>query len=159
MNKPREAITQADLENAFKGFCRVLDAKRQQTTPAPTAKEFSRVYHKLMSTRLQLSHGQKLTPAQRMTHVRDAGNFGKLALQSAMDSCNSDRVAQMQFYLAYIEGREVQLRLEGPGSSDEALLAKQRSASEAVSMAWATLSSIPNLDMTIYDAMAQEMIR
>lgn len=94
-----------------------------------------------------------------MTHVRDAGNFGKLALQSAMDSCNSDRVAQMQFYLAYIEGREVQLRLEGQGSSDEALLAKKRSASEAVSMAWATLSSIPNLDMTIYDAMAQEMIR
>ncbi|KIV90286.1 hypothetical protein PV10_07605 [Exophiala mesophila] len=157
LNKPREAITQADLENAFKGFCRVLDAKRQQTTLAPTPKELARIYHKMMSTCLQLSHSAKLKPVQKTAHVRDAGNFGKLALQSAIESGNGDRVAQMQFYLAYIEARDVQLRMEGQGAPDQALLAKKQSASEAVSMAWATLSSIPNLDMTVYDAMAQEM--
>ena len=159
LNKSQETVTQIDLQNAFRDFSRVLDAKRQQN-PAPTAKELARLYQKLMSTSVQLSHGLKLKPTERIAHMKDAENFAKLALQEAERSGNNDRLAQMRFYLAYVKGREVSLRIAAQQREqpDRALVAEQDSALEAVGLALATLRSISNLDMTVYDAMAKEFM-
>jgi hypothetical protein len=92
-----------------------------------------------------------------MTYVHDAEKFGTRALENATKSQNNDRVVQMQFYLACVKAREIQLRstdahFQNPTQSERC------DAVEAISLAWATLRSIENLDMSLYDTMAMETL-
>ncbi|KAG4433973.1 hypothetical protein IFR05_010553 [Cadophora sp. M221] len=156
LEKPRDTITHGDLIEAYTDFRSVFDAKRNQQPPA-RPKELTQISNKLRSTCLRLSHSLKVKPKQRIAYVREAEKFGKLALDNAIASKNNDRVVQMQFYLTCVQVREIQLRSEDarckpptPSEKDD--------AREALSLAWATLRSIDNLDMSIYDTMAEESI-
>src|SRR5690348_2163936 len=156
LKKSRDTITHIDLVAAYNDFFHVLRAKRDQSPPA-TPKELAHIYNKLMSTCLQLSYSPNLTPTQRMRYVHDAEEFGKRALENAIKSHNNDRIVQMQFYLTCVKARKIQLRstveqFQTPTPSE------RDAAVEAISVAWATIRSIENLDMSVYDAMATETI-
>ena len=154
LNNPRDAITHRDLIKAYNDFVLILNAKRKQD-PAASPKEFTRIYNKLSSTCLRLSHFDNFNPAQRMKYVQDAEKFGKRAVDNAIKSKNNDRVAQMQFYLACVKARELQLRSTVAEFSNPSL-AEKDAAREAISLSWATLRSIENLDTAVYDVMAKE---
>lgn len=156
LKKPRATITHGDLIQAYTLFDSVLRAKRSQNPPA-TPKELAYLNDKLRSTCLRLSHFHNFTPTQRMKYTHSAAKFGNRALENAIASRNNDRVVQMQFYLACVQAREIQLRaadaqFQNPTPSEK------DAAKEAVSVAWATLRSIENLDMSLYDTMAMESI-
>ena len=97
LKKPRATITHGDLIKAYTDFLSVLHAKRAQPPPPPTPKELTRVYDKLRSTCLRLSHFLNFTPTQRMKYIRLAAKFGNRALENAIASRNNDRVVQMHF--------------------------------------------------------------
>jgi hypothetical protein len=156
LKKSRDTITHGDLINAYNDFRSVFDAKRNQKPPA-RPKELTQICSKLRSTCLRLSHSLKINPKQRMTFVREAEKFGKLALDNAIASKNNDRVVQMQFYLTCVKAREIQLRYEDTRCTAPTLSEKD-DVREAISVAWATLRSIDNLDMSLYDTMAEESI-
>ena len=156
LKKSRDTITHTDLIKAYKDFLQVLGAKRDQRPPA-TPKELARIYNKLMSTCLRLSHFLNFTPTQQMAYVHDAEKFAKRALENAIKSQNNDRVVQMQFYLACVKAREIQLRSTG-AHFQKPTPSEKDAAVEAISLSWATLRSIENLDMSVYDAMAEENI-
>jgi hypothetical protein len=156
LKTPRAIITHSDLIKAYTDFNSVLHAKRNQQPPAPP-KEHTRISNKLRSTCLRLSYSPNITPIQRMRYVCDAEKFGKRALENAIASQNDDRVVQMKFYLTCVKAREIQLRSEdaqfqSPTPSEKDV------AREAISVAWATLRSIENLDMSRYNTIARESI-
>ena len=154
LNKPRDAITHRDLIKAYNDFVLILNARRKQDPPA-SMKELTRVYNKLSSTCLRLSHFDNFNPGQRMKYIQDAEKFAKRAVENAIQSKNNDRVAQMQFYLACVKARELQLRSTVAEFSNPSL-AEKDAAREAISLSWATLRSIENLDTSVYDVMAKE---
>jgi hypothetical protein len=156
LKKPRDTITHADLIKAYTIFDSVLSAKRSQNPPA-TPKELAHINDKLRSTCLRLSHFLNVTPTQRMKYIDSAAKFAKRALENAIASRNNDRVVQMQFYLTCVQAREIQLRMTDAQFQDPTPSEKD-AAKEAVSVAWATLRSIENLDMSLYDTMAMESI-
>jgi hypothetical protein len=151
---PRNRIKQEDLCNAYNDFSRVLRALSLQS-PAAKPKEFARIYQKLMSTSLRLSHMLTLSPEERMNYIREADRYGKLALENALKSQHSGRVAQMMFYLACVKAREVCLTSELDDAAD-AVISKRDEAMKAISSALAELRGVEDLDMAIYEAMARE---
>jgi hypothetical protein len=151
---PRHRIKQEDLSNAYHDFARVLRALSLQS-PAAQPKEFARIYQKLMSTSLRLSHMLTLSPEERMNYIREADRYGKLALENALKSQHSGRVAQMLFYLACVGAREVCLTSELDDSAD-AGISKRGEAMKAISSALAELRSVEGLDTVVYEAMARE---
>ena len=153
LKRSRDTITHKDLVHAYNDFVHVLRAKRDRFPP-PTPKELASVYSKLMSTCLRLSHFN-FTSTQRMTYVHEAEKAAKRALENAIKSKNNDRVVQMQFYLTCVKAREFQLR-STVEQFQKPTPAERDAAAEAISVAWATLRCIENLDMSVYDAMAKE---
>ena len=63
----------------------------------------------------------------------------------------------MQFYLACVKAREIQLKSTIPEFPSPTLSEKD-AAREAISLSWATLGRIQNLDTSVYDVMAKESI-
>ena len=165
LKRPRDIITQTDLISAYNDFVHVLRAfhtKNEQSPASPPCrpKEFAYIYNKLMSTCLALSHFPNFTPTQRMEYVNNAEKFAKRALDHAVKSENNDRIVQMHFYLACVKAREIQLRSD-PGEQHEferPSSAERDDVAEKVSVAWAMLRSIENLDMSAYNAMAKETL-
>jgi hypothetical protein len=163
LKRSRDTITHTDLMSAYNDFVHVLHAKREQSSPPCKPKEFAYIYNKLMSTCLALSHFLNFTPPQRMAYVNNAEKFAKRAFEYAVKSENNDRVVQMQFYLACAKAREIQLRSETTEQQQHREFERptpdeSEDAAEAVSVAWAMLRSIENLDMSTYDAMAKETL-
>jgi hypothetical protein len=156
LKRSRETITHRDLINAYNDFLHVLRAKRDQSPPA-TPKELTRIYNKLMSTCLRLSHFDNFTPTQQVAYIHDAEKFAKRALDNASKSQSNDRVVQMEFYLTCVKAREIQLR-STVAHFERPTVSERDAAVEAISVAWATLGSLENLDMSVYDAMAKETI-
>ncbi|KAL6244844.1 hypothetical protein RBB50_008372 [Rhinocladiella similis] len=157
LKRPRDVITHTDLINAYNDFVQVLHAKRERPSPPAKPKEFAYLYNKLMSTCVALSHFLNFTPTQRMAYVNDADKFAKRALEYAIKSGNNDRVIQMEFYLACVKAREIQLRAES-AEFERPTPSEREDAAEAVSVAWALLRSVEKLDLTVYDAMAKETL-
>ena len=156
LKRPRDTITHIDLVNAYNDFAHVLRAKRDQSPPA-TPKELAYIYNKLMLTCLRLSYSFNFTPSQRMEYVHEVEKFGKWALENAIKSQNNDRVGQMQFYHTCVKAREIQLR-SSVEQFQKPTPSEREAAAEAISVAWATLASIENLDMSAYDDMAKETL-
>ncbi|KIW15832.1 hypothetical protein PV08_05882 [Exophiala spinifera] len=157
LKRPRDAITHTDLINAYNDFVQVLHAKRERPSPPVKPKEFAYLYNKLMSTCLALSHFLNFTPAQRMAYVNDADRFAKRALEYAIKSGNNDRVIQMEFYLACVKARNIQLRTDS-ADFESPTASEREDVAESVSVAWGLLRSVENLDLTVYDAMAKETL-
>lgn len=94
-----------------------------------------------------------------MTYVGEAGKFGKYALDNAIKSQNDGRVAQMQFYLACVKAREIQLRLESDDSIRPTVqLPEKEAALTSLKGALGYLRMIGTMDMTVYEAMANEYL-
>jgi hypothetical protein len=155
LKTPRNMITHVDLINAHNDFLRVFRAHEQQ--PPATPKELTYVCNKLMTTSLRLSHFLNFTPEERMAHVQRANKFGKLALENAFKTQNTDRIAQMRFYFASVKAREIQLKSSVEGfkkpTPDE-----RKAAERDISDALAQLGGIKDLDMSVYDALAKETL-
>ena len=156
LNKSRDTVTHRDILKAYNDFILILRVKRNQDPPT-SPKELTRIYNKLMSTCLRLSHFDNFNPAQRMKYIQEAEKCGKRAVENAIKSKNNDRVAQMQFYLACVKAREIQLKSTIPEFPSPTLSEKD-AVREAISLSWATLGRIQNLDTSVYDVMAKESI-
>lgn len=94
-----------------------------------------------------------------MSYVGEAGKFGKHALENAIKSRNETRVAQMEFYLACVRAREIQLRMDGDEGLRSVVLVEEKDAA-LVALTGATLflRSLGVEDMPVYEAMADEYL-
>ncbi|KAI9863870.1 MAG: hypothetical protein M1813_003522 [Trichoglossum hirsutum] len=150
----RDRINKEDLCNARSDFSHVLHSLILQN-PAAKPKEFARVYQKLMSTSLRLSHLPTFAPGVRVNYVREADRYGKLALENAFKSRHGGRVAQMQFYLACVNAREVCLASEVDDLADTVFSGRDK-ALKAISTTLAELRKMEGLDTAVYETMARE---
>lgn len=94
-----------------------------------------------------------------MTYVGEAGKFGKHALENAIKSQNDGRVAQMQFYLACVKAREIQLRLDSDNLIQPTVqLPEKEAALTTLRGALGYLRMTGTIDMSVYEAMANEYL-
>ncbi|OQV09068.1 hypothetical protein CLAIMM_13246 [Cladophialophora immunda] len=153
--KAPSMVNKEDLLSAQEDFTRALRGMNSQTPP-PKAKEFARVYQKLMSTSLRLSHLLAFTETERLAYVREAEKHGTFAMEHALRSQNDQRVTQMRFYMACVHAREVCLMAETGSLQGEALGSRRDRASEDLSVALSELQSFEDMDLAVYEVMARE---
>lgn len=112
-----------------------------------------------MSTCLRLSYYLDFPASKRITYVSEAEKFGKHALENAVKSQNDGRVAQMQFYLACVKAREIQLRMDSEGLTRTTVQIPEREvALTSLRGALVYLRTIGTMDMSVYEAMADEYL-
>lgn len=138
------------LSNAREIFLSILNTQRAQQ-PAPQARDFCYTYNKLRYTCQQLS---LLThdASDRMELIDRAAEYGKHAVQCAVDSRNVHREAQMRFYHACVFTQSIQLRAEEQCFQAPKELEREN-ARRALEEAWVTLQSIQDLDIRPYERM------
>ena len=90
-----------------------------------------------------------------MDYVREAFNYGNLALENSVKSQHPGRVAQTRFYMACVEAREVKLDAEMEVSAQETSR-KCKEALLAISTTLEELRKVNNLNVADYEAMAKE---
>jgi hypothetical protein len=156
LKRSRATVTHEDLVKAHSIFDAILRAKQTQQPPA-TPKELAHIYNKLRSTCHRLSHFN-FSPTQRMNYIDDAAKYGNRAVENAIASQNNDRVAQMQFYRACVQARKIQLKAEEEQRFQAPTPLERAAAEEAIMVAWATLRSIEDSDMKLFDIMKEESI-
>lgn len=112
-----------------------------------------------MSTCLRLSYYLDFPASKRVTYVSEAEKFGKHALENAIKSQNDGRVAQMQFYLACVKARQIQLRMDSEGLARPTVqLPEKEAALTSLRGALVYLRTIGTMDMSVYEAMADEYL-
>ncbi|EXJ74236.1 uncharacterized protein A1O5_02532 [Cladophialophora psammophila CBS 110553] len=153
--KAPSTVGKEDLLSAQEDFTRALRGMNSQN-PLPKAKEFARIYQKLMSTSLRLSHLLAFTENERMAYVREAEKHGTFAMEHAIRSQNDQRVSQMRFYMSCVHAREVCLMSEIGNVPADALLSRRDRALEEISVSLSELQSFEDMDMAVYEVMARE---
>ncbi|KIY03324.1 uncharacterized protein Z520_00015 [Fonsecaea multimorphosa CBS 102226] len=153
--KSPSTVNKEDLLSAQEDFTRALRGMNSQH-PLPKAKEFARIYQKLMSTSLRLSHLLAFTETERMAYVREAEKHGTYAMEHAIRSHNDQRVTQMRFYMSCVHAREACLMAEMGMLQGDELASRRDRALEDISVSLSELQSFEDMDMAVYEVMARE---
>lgn len=138
------------LNNVSDIFLKILDTQRAQQPP-PQARDLCYTYNKLRYTYQQLSQ-LNYDASDRMAIIDRAEEYGKHAVQCAVDSRNVDREAQMRFYRACVLAQRIQLKAEEQCLQVPTELEREH-AKRALKEAWVTLQSIQHLDIRPYERM------
>jgi hypothetical protein len=150
-----DRITVENLKQARHYFSKALHFLKNQSHPAASPKQVSRVCQKLMETSLGLSmrtHG-----TERKEHADQAHKYGEAALDNGVRSGDECMIAQLQFLLLCVTAWKMysQARVSGndprshPGIERVELLMAERLNE---------LSKFQNLDMEVYEAQARKYL-
>lgn len=150
LEESRMGDSHQTLKNARDIFLKILGAQRAQQPP-PQARDLCYTYNKLRYTCQQLSQ-LNYDASDRMAMIDRAAEYGKHAVQCAVDSRNVHREAQMRFYHACVSAQRIQLKAEEQCLQVPTELEREN-ARRALEEAWVTLQSIQDLDGRPYERM------